>query len=258
MPDDEQDPQRAGIFSSYGIASAVLGAVAVAAVVLATLIWTQHRGDTAELRYRTQVLQTAADWTNVLINMNTDTVETDLNTLLTGAVTQSVGDSPGRAMGQIVLEVLGPKVIENAVQTYTTPEGFAALIRSGGEIDMKAAASRTIASMNAAAPPVDLSSPAPVTPLEMEPDQNTLYEAQSAAGPTPQAGTPEVDFSIKVKAVRFVGVNAMEVEFASPDHAHKAPVKGIMKLSGTTWKVTRLILPVDEMLDASQMAEMPQ
>lgn len=198
-------------------------------------------------------LQVLVDWDSVRGGL-----ETDLNTLLTGAVTQSVGDSPGRAMGQIVLEVLGPKVIENAVQTYTTPEGFAALIRSGGEIDMKAAASRTIASMNAAAPPVDLSSPAPVTPLEMEPDQKTLDEAQNAAGPTPQAGTPEVDFSIKVKAVRFVGVNAMEVEFASPDHAHKAPVKGIMKLSGTTWKVTRLILPVDEMLDASQMAEMPQ
>lgn len=92
MPDDEQDPQRAGIFSSYGIASAVLGAVAVAAVVLATLIWTQHRGDTAELRYRTQVLQTAADWTNVLINMNTDTVETDLNTLHQGTVGQLNAD----------------------------------------------------------------------------------------------------------------------------------------------------------------------
>lgn len=198
-------------------------------------------------------LQVLVDWEAVRGGL-----ETDLNTLLTGAVSQSVGDSPGRAMGQIVLEVLGPKVIENAVQTYTTPEGFAALIRSGGEIDMKAAASRTIALMNAAATPVDLSSPAPVTPLEMEPDQKTLDEAQSATGPTPQAGVLEVDFSINVKAVRFVGVNAMEVEFASPDHAHKAPVKGIMKLSGTTWKVTRLILPVDEMLDAPQTAEMPQ
>ncbi|WP_370331235.1 hypothetical protein [Mycolicibacterium hippocampi] len=92
MPDDEQDPQSGGIFSSYGIASAVLGVVAVAAVVLAALIWTQHRGDTAELRYRTQVLQAAAEWTNVLINMNTDTVESDLNTLHEGTVGQLNAD----------------------------------------------------------------------------------------------------------------------------------------------------------------------
>lgn len=198
-------------------------------------------------------LQVLVDWESVRGGL-----ESDLNALLTGAVTQSAGDSPGRAMGQIVLEVLGPKVIENAVQTYTTPEGFAALIRSGGEIDMKAAASRTIASMNAAASQVDLSGSESPPPLEMEPEQKTLDEAESAVGPMPQNDIPEVDFSIKVKAVRFVGVNAMEVEFESPDHAEKAPVKGIMKLSGAKWKVTRLILPVDEMLDAPQTAEMPQ
>jgi hypothetical protein len=31
-----------------------------------------------------------------------------------------------------------------------------------------------------------------------------------------------------------------------------------MKLSGATWKITRLILPIDEMLDAPMIAEMPQ
>ncbi len=70
-----------GVFSGYGIVSAVLAVVAVAAVVLATMIWTQHRQDSDELSYRTQVLQAAADWTGVLINMNKDTVESDLNTL---------------------------------------------------------------------------------------------------------------------------------------------------------------------------------
>ena len=72
MPDDEQDPQRDGVFSGYGVASAVIGVVAVVAVALAALIWTQHRDDSGELTYRTRVLQAAAEWTGVLINMNSD------------------------------------------------------------------------------------------------------------------------------------------------------------------------------------------
>ena len=92
MPDDEQDPQRDGVFSRYGVASAVLGVVAVAAVVLAVIVWTNHRSDTDELRYRTEVLQAAADWTDVLINMNKDTVEADLNTLHEGTVGQLNAD----------------------------------------------------------------------------------------------------------------------------------------------------------------------
>ena len=92
MPDDEQEPQRAGTFSPFGIASAVLGVIAVAAVVLAAVIWTHHRGDVDELGYRTRVLQTAADWTGVLINMNSDTVDADLTTLHDGTVGQLNAD----------------------------------------------------------------------------------------------------------------------------------------------------------------------
>lgn len=90
MPDDEQvpaqEPQRGGVFSSYGIASAALAVVAVAAVVLAAVFWSGHRSDVDELRYRAQVLQTAADWTAVLINMNSDTVEADMAKLHDGTV----------------------------------------------------------------------------------------------------------------------------------------------------------------------------
>ena len=94
-PDPAPGPQRTGVdrvFTGYGIASAVLGVVAVAAVVLATLIWNQHRADTDELRYRTEVLQAAADWAAVLINMNTDSVEADMNTLHEGTVGQLNSD----------------------------------------------------------------------------------------------------------------------------------------------------------------------
>jgi hypothetical protein len=90
MPDDEQvpehEPRGGGAFSSFGVASAVLGVVALVAVVLAAMVWSGHRDETAELRYRTQVLQAAADWTGVLINMNKDTVDADMTKLHEGTV----------------------------------------------------------------------------------------------------------------------------------------------------------------------------
>ncbi len=66
--------------------------IAVAAVALAALIWTQHRSDVDELRYRARAMQAAADWTSVLINMNKDTVEADMNKLHEGTVGQLNAD----------------------------------------------------------------------------------------------------------------------------------------------------------------------
>ena len=95
MPDDERTPERdddGRVFTGFGIASAALGVVALAAVVLAGLIWTQHRSDVDELHYRARVMQSAADWTSVLINMNKDSVDGDLNTLHEGTVGQLNAD----------------------------------------------------------------------------------------------------------------------------------------------------------------------
>jgi hypothetical protein len=95
MPDDEQTPNHDAdgpVFTGFGIGSAVLGAVAVAAIVLAALIWTQHRTDADEIRYRTRVMQTAAEWTGVLINMNKDTVETGMQKMHEGTVGQLNAD----------------------------------------------------------------------------------------------------------------------------------------------------------------------
>jgi hypothetical protein len=96
MPEDEPTPDHENnngpAFTSYGIASAVLGVIAVVAVALAALIWTQHRDDADELRYRTRVIQTAADWTSVLINMNKDTVQADMIRLHEGTVGQLNAD----------------------------------------------------------------------------------------------------------------------------------------------------------------------
>lgn len=85
---DESPGGDGGVFTAYGVASAVLGVVAVAAVVLAAMVWSGHRGETAERNYQTRVLQAAADWTSVLINMNSDTVEADMQKLHEGTVGQ--------------------------------------------------------------------------------------------------------------------------------------------------------------------------
>jgi hypothetical protein len=93
MPEDEPTRSDDGpVFTGYGVGSAILGAVAVAAIVLAGLIFTQHREDVDELRYRARAMQAAADWTSVLINMNPDTVESSMAKLHEGTVGQLNAD----------------------------------------------------------------------------------------------------------------------------------------------------------------------
>jgi hypothetical protein len=93
MPEDEPTRSDDGpVFTGYGVGSAILGAFAVAAIVLGILIFIQHREDIDELRYRSRAMQTAADWTSVLINMNRDTVESSMTKLHEGTVGQLNAD----------------------------------------------------------------------------------------------------------------------------------------------------------------------
>lgn len=104
-----------GVLSNYGIASIVLALLSVAAVVLAVFIYRAHHNDLAERRYLTRVLETAVDWTNVLINMNSSNIDHslqklhdgtvgDLNTFFDGAVQpyrQVVEKLQSQSVGQI-------------------------------------------------------------------------------------------------------------------------------------------------------------
>ena len=74
------------IFSHYGIASTVLGLLSVGAVVLGVIIWSAHRDEAGERTYLSRVMQTAADWTGVLINMNTGNIDASLQKLHDGTV----------------------------------------------------------------------------------------------------------------------------------------------------------------------------
>ena len=90
-PDEPDDPPTSDdadgrTFTPYGIASAVLGALCVAAVALGAVIWTGHRNDFDERSYQTRAMQAAADWTGVLININTDNIKESLQRLHDGTV----------------------------------------------------------------------------------------------------------------------------------------------------------------------------
>jgi hypothetical protein len=87
-PDDTSTPDDAGgrTFSPYGIASAALGALCVAAIALGAVIWTDHRSDVNERSYQTRAMQAAADWTGVLINMNTENIKESLQRLHDGTI----------------------------------------------------------------------------------------------------------------------------------------------------------------------------
>jgi hypothetical protein len=82
----EPDPEGDASLSPYGVASAVLGVLSVAAVVLVAIIWSTHRDEAAERTYLSRVMQTAADWTGVLINMNSTNVDASLRRLHDGTV----------------------------------------------------------------------------------------------------------------------------------------------------------------------------
>ena len=81
------DPQDdSGVWSVFGIASAVLGVLAVAALVLTAVLWSGHRAAAGQRDYEGRAMQAAADWTGVLINMNAGNVENSLQRLRDGTV----------------------------------------------------------------------------------------------------------------------------------------------------------------------------
>ena len=90
MPETDQVTQsrgrRTGVVSGFGVASAVLALAAVVAAVVIAVMWSGHRAAASERSYQARSMQAAAEWTGVLINMNTDNVEGSLATLRDGTV----------------------------------------------------------------------------------------------------------------------------------------------------------------------------
>jgi hypothetical protein len=105
-PDSGEDAHEADdrrpLLSGFGIASAVLGLICVAAIVLTTLIWSAHREEEDDLADKARVMQVAASWASVLINMNKDNIDSSVQKLHDGTV------------GELNTE------LEKAIQPYTS------------------------------------------------------------------------------------------------------------------------------------------
>jgi hypothetical protein len=129
-PADDAEPSG-GVFTGFGVASAALGAVAVAAVVLATLIWIGHHDQVEERRYQSRVLQTAAEWTTTLVNMNKDTVAADLTRLHEGTIGELNSDfdatvEPYRKLVQTLQSRTTGQVDSVSIETLHHVDGGAA------------------------------------------------------------------------------------------------------------------------------------
>ena len=84
--EDESEAGPGPVFAVFGVASAALALLSVAAIVLAALFWFHHRQNEDALNYQSRVGQAAADWTAVLINMNKDNIDASLEKLHDGTV----------------------------------------------------------------------------------------------------------------------------------------------------------------------------
>jgi len=90
MPESDQVTQSPGrhtaVVSGFGVASAVLALAAVVAAAVIAVMWSGHRTAASERGYQARSMQAAGEWTGVLINMNTDNVESSLSRLRDGTV----------------------------------------------------------------------------------------------------------------------------------------------------------------------------
>ncbi|MFM9035997.1 MAG: hypothetical protein ACKOQ4_17235 [Mycobacterium sp.] len=88
MPDagEDRDRTRPGAPTAFGVASAVLAVLALAAAALIAVMWTGHRSEEAARGYQARAMQAAAQWTGILINMNADNVEASMLQLRDGTV----------------------------------------------------------------------------------------------------------------------------------------------------------------------------
>lgn len=87
MPEAGQDTDEhdRGI-TGFGVASAVLAVIALAASGLIAVMWSAHHSAESDRTYQARVLQAAAQWTGILININADNVEASMAQLRDGTV----------------------------------------------------------------------------------------------------------------------------------------------------------------------------
>ncbi|HTI66180.1 MAG TPA: DUF2939 domain-containing protein [Caulobacteraceae bacterium] len=139
-----------------------------------------------------------------------DGLKTQLNTRLSTALSsdRALSDGPFGALGAL----LGPTVVDQVVDAAVTPDGVAAIIRSG-----RAPLSDVTGGKTALPPPPDTAPPPP------------------PGAPPARAKPPGARFA-------YADLNHVRATTVSSDSAH-APLTWVLERRGLGWKLVRIELP---------------
>jgi hypothetical protein len=75
-----------------------------------------------------------------------------------------------------------------------------------------------------------------------------LMRRQPAAEPSAEEGPGGEDWRFEVHRAYFAGPGRFRFEFSNPDDPRPEPAIGVLALQGATWRLSRLILPLEDLV----------
>jgi Protein of unknown function (DUF2939) len=76
----------------------------------------------------------------------------------------------------------------------------------------------------------------------------TLMRREAATGPAADDGPRADDWRFEVHRAYFAGPASFRFEFSNPDDPRPEPAIGVLALQGLRWRLTRLILPIEDLV----------
>jgi hypothetical protein len=76
----------------------------------------------------------------------------------------------------------------------------------------------------------------------------TLMRREAATGTAAEDGPRAEDWRFEVHRAYFAGPASFRFEFSNPDDPRPEPAIGVLGLQGLRWRLTRLILPIEDLV----------
>lgn len=193
--------------SVWAIALLALGWLAWPYYAVYDLVQSVQNGDVIALDHR-------IDWTSVRDGLREDLKAAFVQKM---AAEASRGDKSSSALGAGLAALIGPKIIDTAVDSYVTPQGIAALIKSGKP--------------------------------QVQPPANSVVTKSSDARAVTVANAPVPERHFDFDRVRYAFFTQDPLTFRidvspPPDSTVKEDTTLLLRWSGT-WRLTRIFLPAD-------------